>query len=78
MLTESGLISLTIIGCGVITTISRLFYKSKCSEVSICCLKFHRNIEAEIELDRKNIIEAPTSPQNKSHNMLRLPPIPPN
>lgn len=38
-------------GIGLILAICRIFYKSKCKQVDICCLKIVRNVEEETEID---------------------------
>ena len=37
--------------CGFILALGRQMYKSKCKEVSCCCIKIVRDVKSEIELD---------------------------
>lgn len=36
---------------GLILAIGKICYKSKCSQIDICCIKVTRNIEAEVRED---------------------------
>jgi len=36
---------------GFFLALGRIFYKSKCSSVDLCCIKIVRNIEAEVKED---------------------------
>jgi hypothetical protein len=36
---------------GLIIAVGKMFYKSKCSEINLCCIKITRNIEAEVRED---------------------------
>ena len=36
---------------GFILGLAKMAYKSKCKEVSCCCIKIIRDIESEIEID---------------------------
>jgi len=36
---------------GLIIAVGKMFYKSKCTTVDLCCLKITRNIEAEVRED---------------------------
>jgi hypothetical protein len=45
---------------GLIIAVSAQCYKSKCKEVSCCCIKILRDVEAEEELD----IQQPRNPIN--------------
>lgn len=52
---NDGLIySMTTLGIGLIGLIIRYAFKSKCTDVSICCglINIHRNIEQEIEEEK--------------------------
>jgi ABC-type amino acid transport system permease subunit len=40
-------------GIGLILALAKLAYKSKCSNIDICCIKITRNIPAEVELDER-------------------------
>ena len=37
---------------GLAGLVIRSCYRSKCEDISLCCLKIHRNVQAEIEEDR--------------------------
>ena len=45
---------------GLIIAISAQCYKSKCKEVSCCCMKIIRDVQAEEELD----VQQPRNPLN--------------
>ena len=48
---------------GLIISMTNQFFKSKCKEVSCCCIKIVRDIEAETELELNNPIQQqPQSP----------------
>jgi hypothetical protein len=36
---------------GFILALGKLCYKSKCSQIDICCIKITRNIDAEVKED---------------------------
>jgi hypothetical protein len=36
---------------GFLLAVGKLCYKSKCSEINLCCLKVVRNIESEVKED---------------------------
>jgi len=36
---------------GLVLAVGKLCYKSKCSEINICCFKVVRNIESEVKED---------------------------
>ena len=42
---------------GMVLGLTRMCYKSKCKEVSFCCIKIVRDVEGEEALDRQ-----PTNP----------------
>jgi ABC-type amino acid transport system permease subunit len=44
---------------GLILALAKIAYKSKCSNIDICCVKITRNIPAELELDERE----PPSPR---------------
>ena len=50
-------ISLASIGVGLIIACMRYGYKSKCSEVDICCIHIKRNVVEEIKYDIEHPIE---------------------
>ena len=45
---------------GLVLAVSNQLFKSKCKEVSCCCIKIVRDIEAETELEMRQ----PPSPSN--------------
>jgi hypothetical protein len=45
---------------GLVLAVSNQCFKSKCKEVSCCCIKIVRDIEAETELEMRQ----PQSPQS--------------
>ena len=36
---------------GLVIAVGKMFYKSKCSSIDLCCIKITRNIEAEVRED---------------------------
>jgi len=36
---------------GLILALGKICYKSKCSEINLCCIKITRNIDAEVKED---------------------------
>jgi hypothetical protein len=46
-------------GIGLILALAKIAYKSKCSNIDICCIKITRNIDAEVGLDERE----PPSPR---------------
>ena len=55
-------------GIGLILALARIAYKSKCSNIDICCIKITRNIPAEIELDERE----PPSPRPENNTSQRV------
>ena len=53
---------------GLIISMTNQFFKSKCKEVSCCCLKIVRDIEAETELELNNPIQSQPSPNTPRSN----------
>jgi hypothetical protein len=51
MVTETFLLSALTIVAGLISGACALCYKSKCSDVSCCCFKIHRDTKIEEEED---------------------------
>ena len=43
---------------GLLITITNQLFKSKCKEVSCCCIKIIRDIEAETQLELNNPIQS--------------------
>ena len=52
---------------GLVLAVSNQLFKSKCKEVSCCCIKIVRDIEAETELEMRQ----PIPPQSPSNPMLQ-------
>ena len=48
----------------LILALARIAYKSKCSNIDVCCIKITRNIPAEVELDERE----PSSPRAENTN----------
>ena len=48
---------------GLVLAVSNQLFKSKCKEVSCCCIKIVRDVEAENEIEMRQPIQ-PTSPTN--------------
>jgi len=44
-----GLVLTTLVG--FLLALGKLCYKSKCSQIDICCIKITRNIDAEVKED---------------------------
>jgi hypothetical protein len=36
---------------GLILALGKICYKSKCSEINLCCIKITRNVDAEVKED---------------------------
>ena len=53
---------------GLIISMTNQFFKSKCKEVSCCCIKNVRDIEAETELELNNPIQSQPSPNTPRSN----------
>ena len=49
---------------GFLLALGSQCYKSKCSQVDICCIKISRDVAGEEELDR-----APTNPITSQNNL---------
>ena len=49
---------------GLVLAVSNQLFKSKCKEVSCCCIKIVRDIEAETELEMRLQAIPPQSPTN--------------
>ena len=54
---------------GLVLAVSNQLFKSKCKEVSCCCIKIVRDIEAETELEMRQPV-APQSPQSLTNPIL--------
>ena len=64
------IISLATISSGIIVLGLRLCFKSKCSDVDLCCglFKIHRNIELEVQIENKELESHDKSKSNKDLN----------
>ena len=51
--------------CGIVLVGIRLCYKSKCKEVSVCCLKIVRDVETE-EKEMEMMMRQPPSPSDSN------------
>jgi len=63
-------------GVSALLIIARMIYKTRCSEVQLCCLKIKRtpeDVEEQRELARNSISLSPTST-----NLVEMPTIYPN
>ena len=56
---------------GLVLAVSNHCFKSKCKEVSCCCIKIVRDIEAETELEMRQPI--PPQSSSEGHTGLRPP-----
>ena len=61
MINDVLIISLATICSGIIVLGLRLCFKSKCSDVDLCCgmFKIKRNIELEVQIENKKLESAP-------------------
>ncbi len=54
---------------GLVLAVSNQLFKSKCKEVSCCCIKIVRDIEAETELEmRQPLPQSPSNPMLQPRN----------
>ena len=53
---------------GFVIAIMKMCYKSKCKEVSFCCMKIIRDTEAEEKETEFVLTHRPTSPNNNNSN----------
>ena len=49
---------------GLILAIGKICYKSKCSQIDLCCIKITRNVDAELKED----LELGTSSKDESES----------
>ena len=56
----------TVVGC--IITLTKQAYRSKCKEVSFCCIKIVRDIDAEVKQDEKDDLEVQNSKATRELN----------
>ena len=56
---DAIIISVSTIAAGVVGLIVRYLFRSKCEDVNCCfgCLKFHRDIKSEKEVERQESVE---------------------
>jgi len=52
---------------GLILSIAKLCYKSKCREVNVCCIKIIRDVEGEEKIDEQ--VREPSSPRAENNNV---------
>ena len=64
-LTEVFWVTFLTIVSGMVIKIASMCYKSKCKEVSFCCIKIVRDTEGEME-EEENRISHQMVPQNNS------------
>ncbi len=57
MIDNVTLYGIATLGAGVLGVLIRYSFKSKCSDVGLCCglIKIKRDIEAEVEAERNEI-----------------------
>lgn len=53
---------------GFVIALMKMCYKSKCKEVSICCIKVIRDTEAEEKETEFVLNNRPNSPSNNNNN----------
>ena len=70
MINDVLVISLATICSGIIVLGLRLCFKSKCSDVDLCCglFKIHRNIELEMQIENKELESHDKTKSNKDLN----------
>ena len=70
MINDVLVISLATICSGIIVLGLRLCFKSKCSDVDLCCglFKIKRNIELEMQIENKELESPDKSKSNKDLN----------
>lgn len=57
---------ITTLAASILKCLS-LAYKSKCSQVDVCCIKIIRDTEAEAKTDELELKHLPSSPSIKRH-----------
>jgi len=70
MLSEVFWVAFTTTISGMIIKLVSMAYKSKCKEVSCCCIKIIRDIEAEEKEEEFRIIHPPPINSSNSTNNL--------
>ena len=70
MINDVLVISLATICSGIIVLGLRLCFKSKCSDVDLCCglFKIRRNIELEMQIENKELESHDKTKSNKDLN----------
>ena len=70
MINDVLIISLATICSGIIVLGLRLCFKSKCSDVDLCCglFKIKRNIELEMQIENKELESHDKTKSNKDLN----------
>lgn len=53
MNSESFWIAISTMVCAFMSLATRYCYKSKCKEVSLCCIRIKRDVDDEIIIDRR-------------------------
>ena len=53
-------------GVGVILAVMNQCYKSKCSEIDICCIKIIRDVAIEEHIDKPLTTSSPTRQEQKA------------
>ena len=72
MFTETFYVGLYSALMGFVLAISAQCYRSKCKEVSFCCIKIIRDVEGEEELDIQQRSQNPISTQSLDRPNERL------
>ena len=72
MINDVLVISLATICSGIIVLGLRLCFKSKCSDVDLCCglFKIKRNIELEVQIENKELESHDKTKSNKDINSI--------
>ena len=64
MMSETFYVGLYSALMGFVLAVINQLYKSKCSEVDICCIKIVRDVQGEEQLDAQQIRPNPLASQN--------------
>ena len=57
----------SIIAC--ILAVGNQLYKSKCDKIDICCIKIHRNVEVESDVEQPNVEMPVFTPPTRSSSL---------
>ena len=57
---------------GFLLALGKICYKSKCSQIDICCIKVTRNIDAEVKEDLAGDESQPSQKRQRSFSDLEL------